>query len=56
MKKIVAAALIGTLLLAAPAAFANPARDELIRTEGILRGVSGAVSRGRLVVGHSRRR
>ena len=33
MKKIVAAALMGTLLLAAPVAFANPARDELIRTE-----------------------
>jgi hypothetical protein len=33
MKKIVAAALMGTLLLVVPAAFADPARDELIRTE-----------------------
>jgi hypothetical protein len=33
MNKIVAAALMGALLVAAPAAFAEPARDELIRTE-----------------------
>lgn len=33
MKTIVAAALMGALLVAAPAAFAEPARDELIRTE-----------------------
>ncbi len=33
MKTIVAAALMGALLFAAPAAFAEPARDELIRTE-----------------------
>ena len=33
MRTIVAAALISALCIAAPAAFAEPARDELIRTE-----------------------
>ena len=33
MNKIAAAALMGALFFAAPAAFAEPARDELIRTE-----------------------
>lgn len=42
MKKIVAAALMGTLLLAAPAAFANPARDELIRTEAQIAALNTA--------------
>ncbi|PKP80526.1 MAG: hypothetical protein CVT79_14670 [Alphaproteobacteria bacterium HGW-Alphaproteobacteria-18] len=42
MKKIVAAALMGTLLLAAPVAFANPARDELIRTEAQIAALNTA--------------
>lgn len=42
MKKIVAAALMGTLLLAAPAAFADPARDELIRTEAQISALNTA--------------
>lgn len=33
MRKIMAAALMGYALMAAPAATADPARDELIRTE-----------------------
>ena len=33
MKKSVAAALMGALLCAAPIAFADPARDALLRTE-----------------------
>ena len=42
MKKIVAAALMGTLLLAAPAAFADPARDDLIRTEAQISALNTA--------------
>lgn len=42
MKKIVAAALMGALLLAAPTAFAEPARDELIRTEAQIAALNTA--------------
>lgn len=42
MKKIVAAALMGALLLAAPLAYADPARDELIRTEAQIASLNTA--------------
>ncbi len=42
MKKIIAAALMGAFLLAAPAAFAEPARDELIRTEAQISALNTA--------------
>ncbi|ABI76632.1 hypothetical protein HNE_2453 [Hyphomonas neptunium ATCC 15444] len=42
MKKIVAAALMGALLLAAPAAFADADRDELIRTEAQIAALNSA--------------
>lgn len=42
MKKIIAAALVGALLCAAPAAFAEPARDELIRTEAQISALNTA--------------
>jgi len=42
MNKIFAAALMGALLLGAPAAFAEPARDELIRTEAQIAALNTA--------------
>ncbi len=42
MKKTLAAALVGALLFAAPAAFAEPARDELIRTEAQIAALNTA--------------
>jgi hypothetical protein len=42
MSKIFAAALIGALVLTAPVAFAEPARDELIRTEAKITALNTA--------------
>lgn len=42
MKKIVIAALMGALLLGAPAAFADPARDEVIRAEAQIAALNTA--------------
>jgi len=42
MTKIFAAALVGALLLAAPAAFADGARDDLIRTEARIAALNTA--------------
>lgn len=42
MSKIFAATLLGLALLAAPAALADPARDELIRTEAQIAALNTA--------------
>lgn len=42
MNKIFAAALVGALLLTAPAAFADGARDDLIRTEAQIAALNTA--------------
>jgi septal ring factor EnvC (AmiA/AmiB activator) len=42
MKPILAAALLGAALLAAPAAFADGARDDLIRTEAEVKALNTA--------------
>lgn len=42
MKKLMSAACIGAFLLAAPAAFAEPARDDLIRTEAQISALNTA--------------
>lgn len=42
MNKVISAALMGALLLAAPAAFADGARDDLIRTEAQIAALNAA--------------